>query len=1377
MPFCEKCLQSGLSFPEEGILPAHKLCSNCVHTLKSSSPRSQQAKSAARVVNLNTISPLSSGAGGGSDSTIINKQLEEMMEEQQFPLPVRERTRALDVGQKWQLIQVCWFSLFLFFFFIVWIQRVCFSLLLFIHSYIYCCFFQSLLSYFFFFTLSLFGSLDHPSSTLFVIQAYQQSLTAAKNEKTQPWYWAEKLHNPNSQIWKDPEKMIRCLNTVKSERKTWIVQFLRDKGLSALLTGIHTCKHDAVKTVALKVLNAIASTEPGLKAFVALPAAFSPLVLTTLGACSNDDLFEIFELLAFVASAEPDEGYTLITESMTSQQCSRTPLKPFVEMLLSKRVNAASKFKLLVLFNALVNTPDLLDDRQHVRQLLRSAGFPAACEHLIREANAARVAVDGSAPASVLTASPARPSRVMAQAPMATSSPSDSALPIHQAKRINAGHATIIQAPGVAKNRIIDQSEIWEMIRVQLELFTCAEEDDSIEATRDGVDFGNLDALLDYIRTRMSASVGQYLLPLLQMICALPLDGQRSQALWSAVLTVVKRVIGGTSDELLTVEQLFALTEQYAQQAGQDVNTTLLTERNNLETVVNDLRQRVRQLEQQLEQAPHNQTNVAVAPPADGSVAPAATSSNKELQHAKAELLGVRTELSQAKRALDEKDQEIAALKAGGAVAAAPAGGDDVQLQKALATIASLEQEIAALKAGGATAAAAAATTVLVNIPAPPCLEGFTPVPHQPTVAVAVAVGGGSPAAPVSNIPTPPCLEGFTPVAAPAGASAGAAGAAPGGKPGVPDAPVLPGFQGAAGGAGAGAGAAAAAGGSANQPDGKPWPPVLPGFTPQPGAPAGATAATAATTAAASSVAAAPAGPPPEEKPVLPYQRRAIKPTTKMRALHWTKLDNKAIKETVWFQLNDEKNVKLDTAELSTLFCQMVPKANAGPGADAAASAAAKAPAKQQAVTFIDGQRGQNMAIAISRFRPLTFEQLRDAVLQLDSKTLSLETASTMSKWLPTPEEVEAVSGYDGPVADLAQTDKYVLILGKVPAIDRRLEAFIFKLQYTDLHEQYSAKITLCVDLLQRIHASKAIQRLLEYVLALGNYLNGGTKKGDAYGFEIAFLTRLQDARSVDNKTNLLQYLLPILDKDPVTRDLQDVFQGIEDASRTDITQLTSDVGKFNGNVNKIKGLMNQCTQKPIPGDQFVTVMEPFVAKSEPVAQSLQKRVQDINKIALDIATMYGEDSKFGPSNIFSLYNDFNKQINNTRQELKRQAEAKEKAEKAAARAATGGLGGTAKKPGTPGGPGPAMTGLEGPSGLSQLQMALQQRKDRPTPPPAAPKDEEDIASAVNATLLGTDASSVLQAIKGRREQRGQQPGGGKRRSVFGSAPTTGPAP
>lgn len=74
----------------------------------------------------------------------------------------------------------------------------------------------------------------------------------------------------------------------------------------------------------------------------------------------------------------------------------------------------------------------------------------------------------------------------------------------------------------------------------------------------------------------------------------------------------------------------------------------------------------------------------------------------------------------------------------------------------------------------------------------------------------------------------------------------------------------------------------------------------------------------------------------------------------------------------------------------------------------------------------------------------------------------------------------------------------------------------------------------LTADILEackQLQLSKRIRKLLEIVLAFGNYMNKGNR-GNAFGFKISSLSKIQDTKSsADREITLLHYLVELFDK------------------------------------------------------------------------------------------------------------------------------------------------------------------------------------------------------------------------------------------------------
>lgn len=57
------------------------------------------------------------------------------------------------------------------------------------------------------------------------------------------------------------------------------------------------------------------------------------------------------------------------------------------------------------------------------------------------------------------------------------------------------------------------------------------------------------------------------------------------------------------------------------------------------------------------------------------------------------------------------------------------------------------------------------------------------------------------------------------------------------------------------------------------------------------------------------------------------------------------------------------------------------------------------------------------------------------------------------------------------------------------------------------------------------------IPKLLEMCLAVGNYLNGQSARGGAWGFKMENVEKVYEVKAVDNKRNLLMHVIEEIEK------------------------------------------------------------------------------------------------------------------------------------------------------------------------------------------------------------------------------------------------------
>lgn len=439
-----------------------------------------------------------------------------------------------------------------------------------------------------------------------------------------------------------------------------------------------------------------------------------------------------------------------------------------------------------------------------------------------------------------------------------------------------------------------------------------------------------------------------------------------------------------------------------------------------------------------------------------------------------------------------------------------------------------------------------------------------------------------------------------------------------------------------------------------------------------------------------------------------------VKPNVPMRKFHWNKIEDKNTIKTIWNDLDDQ-DIKLDGQALEDLFGERKTAAKA------AAPAAEKKEKKEDLVKIIEDQKATNIDIALSRLK-LSQGVLLDSITTMNSENLTVERLGALIKILPNPEDLAAIQSYEGDPMKLRAAERFILAIVSFPNLNRRLELHLFSLQYEGLLVELEEKVQQVQRANNQLQTNAKFKKLLEVVLAIGNYLNAGTKSGVAYGFKPVTLTKLKGTKSADNKTTLLQYIIVFMKKAyPKQADWIVEFQpAIEAACLIEQTFLQGEVSKMTQRYKQIE----QAANSPVADerDTFPKAMSALHKASSPRVAKLETDFKAALKQNETIQTDFGEDKVANWEVFFQVFKQFLDEYNESNAAL---AAAKEKEEKEA-----------------------------------KLLAAKAQREagKKPGAEPVAPKDEdkkggeENLVDNVMKSIGGADAAGIREAIRARRE-------------------------
>ncbi|XP_028410081.1 formin-like protein 2 [Dendronephthya gigantea] len=362
-----------------------------------------------------------------------------------------------------------------------------------------------------------------------------------------------------------------------------------------------------------------------------------------------------------------------------------------------------------------------------------------------------------------------------------------------------------------------------------------------------------------------------------------------------------------------------------------------------------------------------------------------------------------------------------------------------------------------------------------------------------------------------------------------------------------------------------------------------------------------------------------------------------VKPNVKVRPFFWSKVPSNLLMSSMWVKAQDRMN-ELDLKMIEDLF-QIEEKANAPDLSQVAKKNASK--------SLLDNKRAQNLGIFLSGFK-LTAEDVDRRLNFIDESDggLPLEIVISLKRFQPSTEEAEMYKNYKGTREDLLKTDLFMMKLCEIRDLNARLDLLLFilefPLQYEELSPTVSSVLQTCTDI---IH-SKKFQTVLEYVLAIGNYLNGGTSRGSAHGFQISSLPKLIDTRGSQKNYTLLNLLVDMLKiQEEETLSLGHDFPSMKFAVDASVKGLTAEVEVLWKGLAKIKKLNIdlQMKRKTLDeaGGRFHEDINTFVSEYELKLLDLNSRCDNMKESFTKMLTLLGEPSGKNSEEVFGNLNKF----------------------------------------------------------------------------------------------------------------------------------------
>uniref|UniRef100_A0A670IJQ8 Formin like 2 n=1 Tax=Podarcis muralis TaxID=64176 RepID=A0A670IJQ8_PODMU len=352
---------------------------------------------------------------------------------------------------------------------------------------------------------------------------------------------------------------------------------------------------------------------------------------------------------------------------------------------------------------------------------------------------------------------------------------------------------------------------------------------------------------------------------------------------------------------------------------------------------------------------------------------------------------------------------------------------------------------------------------------------------------------------------------------------------------------------------------------------------------------------------------------------------KPIKTKFRMPVFNWVALKPNQINGTVFNEIDDERILEdLNVDEFEEIF-----KTKAqGPAIDLSSSKQITQKGSNK-VTLLEANRAKNLAITL-RKAGKTADEICKAIQAFDLKTLPVDFVECLMRFLPTENEVKMLRLYERerkPLENLSDEDRFMMQFSKIERLMQKMTIMAFVGNFAESIQMLTPQLHAIIAASVSIKSSQKLKKILEIILALGNYMNS-SKRGAVYGFKLQSLDLLLDTKSTDRKQTLLHYISNVVrEKYQQVSLFYNELHYVEKAAAVSLENVLLDVKELQ------RGL--DLTKREYTMHDHNTMLKEFIQNNE----GKLKKLQDDAKIAQDAfddaVKYFGENPKTTPPSVF----------------------------------------------------------------------------------------------------------------------------------------------
>ncbi|XP_029156307.1 protein diaphanous isoform X2 [Nylanderia fulva] len=278
----------------------------------------------------------------------------------------------------------------------------------------------------------------------------------------------------------------------------------------------------------------------------------------------------------------------------------------------------------------------------------------------------------------------------------------------------------------------------------------------------------------------------------------------------------------------------------------------------------------------------------------------------------------------------------------------------------------------------------------------------------------------------------------------------------------------------------------------------------------------------------------------------------------------------------------------------------------------------------------LDSRAAQNISILLGgTLKHMPYVEVKRCLFRCEGPVISDNILQGLIQYLPEPKQLLKLEQYKNQYNDLTEAEQFCVTISTIKRLQPRLRSLSFMLRYEELVQDVKPDIVAATAACEEVKNSKKFARILELILLLGNYMNSGSKNGQAFGFEISFLTKLTSTKDIDNKQTLMHYLVDTIErKFPECLNFIEELAHVDRASRISMETIKRTLDQMAANIRDLEKDLSNAKVPQCDEDFFIDVMTPFAKKARESYEVLQNMFKNTDALYTDISEFFAFDKK-----------------------------------------------------------------------------------------------------------------------------------------------------